>query len=107
MSWKLSKRFVGRSNTAYTLIDPLYPRFGSAKPHIWNAKTSAGNQVVLKFRRMDTPDSQLDFQKEISQGHRFKGARYIRQLLDVVEDPAEKNMDCGMVLDRFPETLGI
>ena len=106
MNWERNMRFMGQSKVVYTLTEPLYPRFGSAvKSHVWNAQSSVGNRVVLKFRRLDTPESQTNFQKEISQGQRFKDARYIRRLLDVIENSTEKDTAHGMVLEWFPETL--
>jgi serine/threonine protein kinase len=106
MNWERSMRFIGRSKVAYTLREPLYPRLSSgAKAHVWKAQSSVSNQVVMKFRSLDTPQSRLNFQKEISQGQRFKDARYIRRLLDVIDDSTEKDTDCGIVLEWFPETL--
>ncbi|OAX77915.1 hypothetical protein ACJ72_07779 [Emergomyces africanus] len=43
-------------------------------------------------------NSELNFQKEISQSLKFRGAQYIRKLLDVIADSARRERDhCGMV----------
>lgn len=106
MNLECGMRFVGRSTIAYTLGEPLFPRFGpTVQAHIWNAQSSAGGQVVLKFRKLDTPKSRSNFQKEIMQGHRFKHSRYIRRLLDTIGGSTEMDSDWGMVLEYFPETL--
>ncbi|KKZ67282.1 hypothetical protein EMCG_07028 [[Emmonsia] crescens] len=108
MRLERSMRFIGRSKAAYTLTDPLYPRFdASSRAHVWRARSSDSNQeVVLKFCKSDTTQSRLSFQKEISQSQKFGGAQYIRKLLDVIEDSTKREIDhCGMVLESFPETL--
>lgn len=75
------------------------------KSHVWNARSSLGNQVVVKLCKLNTPQCQSDFRKEISQGQRFENADYIRRLLDVIEDTTEKDTVHGIVLEWFPETL--
>ncbi|KAM5431293.1 mitogen-activated protein kinase kinase kinase [Microsporum canis] len=106
MSGKWSTRLVGRSGMAYALTEPLYPRFSNGlNPHVWKATSLTGNNVVVKLRR-DAAQSAAEFQKEVSQCQRFKGAAHIRQLLDVIKDETpSKDFDRGMVLEWLPETL--
>ncbi|EEQ33033.1 conserved hypothetical protein [Microsporum canis CBS 113480] len=91
---------------AYALTEPLYPRFSNGlNPHVWKATSLTGNNVVVKLRR-DAAQSAAEFQKEVSQCQRFKGAAHIRQLLDVIKDETpSKDFDRGMVLEWLPETL--
>ncbi|KAK2809952.1 hypothetical protein FQN50_003366 [Emmonsiellopsis sp. PD_5] len=114
MRLQRSMTFLGRSKIAYTLTKPLYPRVGASSlgPHVWRARSSDSNQkeVIVKFCKPDTTQSRSDFQKEILQSQKFKEARYIRKILDVIEDdPNRKGTDTnnceGMVLESFPETL--
>ncbi|KAF3482572.1 uncharacterized protein GIQ15_05331 [Arthroderma uncinatum] len=77
---------------------------GHGHDHGHGHESSPGNNVVVKLRKDAAQPA--EFQKEVSQCQRFKGATHIRQLLDVIKDetPGE-DFDHGMVLEWLPGTL--
>ncbi|QKX58833.1 uncharacterized protein TRUGW13939_05961 [Talaromyces rugulosus] len=106
MTLERNIKYLGRSKAIYSLSEPLYPRYASGiTQHVWKSHRLGSDPVVVKFRRLDTPQSRSDFQNEITQLRKLEDCRYIRGILDAIEDPADKAIDHGMILEWFPETL--